>query len=189
VLTRTRFVSFLASALVCTSSATACIPSIEYLENAEQVPHQVLERFCLPEPGYDSFLLMQTAINKDSPVFRVIAVRRDATEAVRNVRLYQFDQDGRGHPKFLWQSQAVIDFKGNPSSFTARVKGRGATVSFNNQAFEFDMGGPFGLRIKQDLDATGRITIDQKTASVLLLKTSNRDHWRWVLDSGEQVPF
>jgi len=185
----TPLLSFLAGVVLSTSGAAACLPSIDALSNSEQIPQQVLDRFCNPEAGYDSLLLIKAAVQRDAPIFRVIAVSRDDRDSVQSVRLYQFDQDGQGHPDFLWQPQAVIDFKGNSRTFEARVKGRKATVSFEEKTFAFDMGGLFGLTITQNLNPVGRITVDRQPASVVLIETANRENWRWVLDSGEQVRF
>lgn len=123
-LTCTLFLSFLGSLVLCTSCAAACIFSVDSLEEAEQVPQQVLDRFCNPEPEYDPLLLIQAAIDKGSPVPRAISARRDVMGPVQNVRLYQFDKDGDPHPNFLWQSQAVIGLEGISPWFEARVKGR-----------------------------------------------------------------
>jgi hypothetical protein len=120
----TWFQFFLWSIVLYTSSAVACTLPTDSLGNAELFPQRVREQFCNPEAGYTSLLLIQAAINEDTPVFRVIAVRRDGSDHVQNVRLYQFDKDGNDHPDVAGEPQAVIDFKGSSSRFEARVKGR-----------------------------------------------------------------
>jgi hypothetical protein len=181
------FFCFLGTLGLYAPGAAGCLPAIDSLSPTDHIPQQVLYRFCNPEIGYDSLLLIQAAIKQDSPIFRVIAVKRGIRHSVQSVRLYQFDQDGNTHPDFFWQPQAVIDFKGNSPRFEAFVKGQRTTVSFERETFEFQIDGPFGIRIKQKLNAKGRITIDQKSTSIIIISTSNRNYWHWILDDGERV--
>jgi hypothetical protein len=180
---------FLFSIALYASTAVACALPVESFDNAEPFPQRVRERFCNPGVGYASLLMIQAAVSGDSPVFRVIAVKRDDSGYVERLRLYQFDKEGNDHPDVAGEPQAVIDFKGNSPKFEARVKGLRTTISFVEHIFEFDMHGIFGLRIKQHLNSEGRITIGGRPASVLLISTTNKDHWRWVLDDGEMVHF
>jgi hypothetical protein len=180
---------FLSSIALYASTAVACALPVESFDNAEPFPQRVRERFCNPEAGYTSLLMIQAAVSGDSPVFRVIAVRRDGSDHVERLRLYQFDKEGNDHPEVGGEPQAVIEFKGSSPKFEARVKGLRTTISFVEHIFEFDMHGIFGLRIKQHLNSEGRITIGGRPASVLLISTTNKDHWRWVLDDGEMVHF
>ena len=87
--------------VLCTTSAAACNLPIAYLEDEKQFPEPVLERFCNPEEGYDSLLLMQVAIDEDTPVLRVIAVKRNDSKPVQGVRLYQYDKEGNAIHHFL----------------------------------------------------------------------------------------
>jgi len=185
----TLFRSFLVGGALCTSAAIACNLPFDSLSPEEKIPQEALDRFCIPEEGYTSLLLIQAAINEDSPVFRIIAVKRDDLHLVQGVKLYQFDKDGNAHPDFWGQPQAVIAFERNSPQFEAQVKGKRATVSFGEQTFEFDMGGIFGVRVTQNLNSAGRLTVDQKPTSILLVNTLNRDRWRWIFDDGEQAHF
>ena len=158
----TWFRLLLGSVVLYTSSAVACTLPTDSLGNAKLFPQQVRERFCNPEAGYISLLLIRAAVNKSTPVFRTIAVRKDGSDQVQSVRLYQFDKDGNDHPDVAGEPQAVIDFNGSSPMFQARVKGKKTTISFAERTFKFNMRGLYRLRIKQDLDAEGRITIGGK---------------------------
>lgn len=122
-------------------------------------------------------------------MFRVIAVTRNDSKLVQGVRLYQYDKEGNPHPAFWWQSQAVIDFEGNPSKFEACVKGMPSTISFENHQFKFNMGETLGLTLKMALNEQGRISVGTAASSALLVRTTNIEHWRWILDNGDSVSF
>lgn len=183
------FLFFLSSIALYASTTVGCPLPVESFGNAEPFPQRVREQFCNPEAGYSSLLLIQAAISKDSPVFRIIAVGRDGSDQVERLRLYQFDKDGNEHLDVAGEPQAVIDFKGSSPKFEARVKGLRTTISLAEHIFDFNMHGIFGLRIKEHLNSEGRITIGGRPASVLLIRTSNNANWRWVLDDGEMVHF
>lgn len=175
--------------LYTSGSSFACTLPTGTLGNAELFPHRVRERYCNPEAGYTSLLLIKAAIDGSTPVFRIIAVRRDESGNVQSVRLYQFDKNGNDLIDAVREPQAVIDFKGSSPRFEGRVKGRKVIISFVEHTFGFDMRGIFGLRINQQLNAEGRITIGGKPTSVLLISTLNKHHWNWVLDDGLRTSF
>ncbi|PLY06884.1 MAG: hypothetical protein C0622_00295 [Desulfuromonas sp.] len=182
------FITFILFVLSVTNTGACDLPT----DNGAGVrlfPPLVRERFCQPEEGYASLLLIRAAVNEDRPVYRVIAVEDDDAESVRSVRLYQFDAAGNEHPEVGGEPQAVIDFAGTSPRFEARVKGRRTTISFAQSKFEFSIYGLFGLKISQALNERRDITVGGSTARVLLMTTSDRDHWRWVLENGEQVAF
>lgn len=157
-------------------------------DHAELIPERVQQRFHHPDEGFHSLLLIRTAINEGAPVFRIIAIRKDNADVVQSVRLFQFDQHGNDHAEFSGEKQAVIEFQSD-DVFEARVKGKRTTVSFAGQSFEFVMHGIFGLRIKQPVDAEGKITVEGKPAGVLLIRTSDKDEWQWVCDDGTRLAF
>jgi len=174
----------------CITAATACDLPADLRDDATLFPKRVQQRFCHPDEGFRSLLLIRTAINENAPVFRIIAVKSDNATGVQNVRLFQFDQRGDDHPEDSGEQQAVIEFKSvEQNSFEARVKGKKSTVSFTGPSFEFVMHGIFGLRIKQPLDASGRITVDGSPTSVLLIRSSDKDKWQWVGNDGKRLTF
>lgn len=186
-LIRWRALLLLVSVVALMSNAAACIPAIESLGDTDQMPSQVLNRFCHPEAGYDSLLLIRAALDTDDPVFRIIAVRKDGSGSILNVRLYQFNRRGQGLPAVFGQPQAVIDFESKPPVYVAQVKGFRTSISFEGGTFTFDMGGFFNTRIREHLNPGGKIAIDTKPASILLISTSNRQNWRWLTDNGQRM--
>ena len=64
-----------------------------------------------------------------------------------------------------------------------------STISFEDQQFEFDICGTLGLTLKMALNEQGRISVGSASSSVLLVRTTNTDHWRWILDNGDSVSF
>lgn len=139
---------FLSSLTLYASTAIACVLPVESFGNAEPFPQRVREQFCNPEAGYTSLLLIRAAISEDSPVFRIIAVRRNGSDHVERLKLYQFDKDGKEHLDVAGEPQAVIDFKRSSPRFEARVKGLRTTISFEEHIFEFKMHGIFGKKIR-----------------------------------------
>lgn len=179
----------LAGTALLTARAFACTPALKSFAGPEAIPAPVVERFCQPETGYDSLLLIRAALDPAEPVYRVIAVKNSGGLAFQGVRLYQFDGNGRALPAFFGQPQAVIDFEGSPPRFKAQIKGLAASASFEKHNFEFAMGGLFGTEITQRLDAEGGLSFGNNSTSILLLRTRDQKNWRWVTDDGQRVPF
>lgn len=183
------FLMLMCSIVPCASFAASCTLPSDYLAYSQQIPERVSQQFCHPDPGYDPLLLIRAAIKVDAPVFRIIAVKREESGKVLGVRLYQFNKDGNNHEAVKGQPQAVIDFQKKLHGFEAWVKGRKTTISCYEHMFRFKMHGIFGLTINRPLNPEGRVTADGKPTTILLINTSNKDHWRWVLDDGELVHF
>jgi len=170
------------------SFSFACDLPADLRDNRELLPERVQHRFCHPDEGFRSLLLIRTAVNKDAPVYRIIAVKHGHEGTAHAVRLFQFDRHGNDHQPVSGENQAVIDFH-RDGIFEARVKGKKTTVSFAERSFEFVMHGLFGLRINQPLDATGMITAAGKPTNVLLIQTPDKDEWQWVFMDGKRAPF
>ena len=64
-----------------------------------------------------------------------------------------------------------------------------STIPLEDHQFEFDMGGNLGLTLKMALNVQGRISVGSASSSVLLVRTTNTGHWRWILDNGDSVSF
>jgi len=170
------------------SSGIACDLPEDLRDNPAMLPGRVQQRFCQPPEGFHSLLLIRTAINEDAPVYRIIAIRKNSSDVVADVRLFQFDQHGNDHPEVSGENQAVIDFEVG-KVFKAQVKGKKTTVSFVDQSFEFTIHGVFGLRIRQPVNAEGNITAAGKATNVLLIRTSDKDEWQWICHDSERVRF
>lgn len=171
------------------ANAPACGLPTNILIADQLIPKSVIERYCNQDEGYTPFLLIRAAVIEDKPVFRIVTVKKDSVERVQSVRLYQFNKDGDEHPDVAGESQAAIDFKGKYPVFKARVKGKETTISFRDQTFEFRMHGFFGVTIKKNLNAEGRINVEGHPSSVLLIRSANKNYWQWILDDGRPVKF
>lgn len=167
----------------------SCNLPADYLNDTKLLPERVVDRFCYPDEGYESLLLIRAAVSEDSPVFRIVSAKRIGLQYPQEVRLYQFDRDGNDHPPVGGEVQNVIDFQGNSDHFEERVKKKKTTISFSDQNFKFQIHGLFGLTIEQPLDSDCRIIVNGTRASILLIRSPRKSNWEWVLENGEKVPF
>lgn len=171
------------------SRANTCPLPIEQLDPLIIFPKQVRQKYCNPDTGYNSLLLIEAAINEDEPVYRIITVQQVGADTPKSVKLYQFDKAGNDHTEVKGETQAIIDFQKNDLKFDARVKGRKTTLTFAEGQFKFNMGGLFGLKIDRPYDSNGRILVNDQPVSALLIRSTRKSHWNWVSDNGELMPF